>query len=192
LPSKPLSLSSCFSRSFSACLAAAWACLVFSLCSASFSASAFLCRDRPYAFRSSSPVMAPAASFILPLNSSDIRVTSLVVQPFSSSRSPCVHLKTGEVAYRAARTVELFAFSTKGLVAGALLNVLGGYANFGKYPFHAPGRQEPPKSRKGTSWRQMQPYAMLPLGWNGGDPRGVAKRRKRSSESRGVGGVLGQ
>jgi len=39
-----------------------------------------------------------------------------------------VHLKTGEVAYRAARTVELFAFSTKGLIAGSLPNVLGGYA----------------------------------------------------------------
>jgi hypothetical protein len=36
-----------------------------------------------------------------------------------------VHLKTGEVAYRAARTVELFAFSAKGLTAGSLLNVLG-------------------------------------------------------------------
>jgi len=35
-----------------------------------------------------------------------------------------VHLKTGEVAYRAARTVELFAFSAEGLFAGALLNIL--------------------------------------------------------------------
>ena len=54
------------------------------------------------------------------------------------------------------------------------------------------GAQEPPRSRKGSSWRQTPPYAMLPLGWNGEDPRGVAKRRNRRSESRGVGGILGR
>src|SRR5215211_3493947 len=37
-------------------------------------------------------------------------------------------LKAGEVAYRAARTVELLAFPAEGLATRPLLHVLGGYA----------------------------------------------------------------
>src|SRR5215210_6017500 len=67
MPSKgPLSLSLCLSRSFSACLASASARLVFSLCLASSSASAFLCSARPSAFLASSPPSAPYASLALP------------------------------------------------------------------------------------------------------------------------------
>src|SRR5215211_3131213 len=66
-PKGPSSLSLCLSRSFSACLASASACLVFSLCLASASASALRCSARPSALRASSPVMAPKASLALPL-----------------------------------------------------------------------------------------------------------------------------
>ena len=40
-----MSLSSCLSRSFSACFASAWAYLVFSLCSASFTAGTSITRE---------------------------------------------------------------------------------------------------------------------------------------------------
>src|SRR5215218_10777498 len=54
----------------------------FSLCLASSAASALLCSARPSAFLASSPIIAPAASFILPLAFSDI----LVLQSVAYSR----------------------------------------------------------------------------------------------------------
>ena len=58
-PNRPLSLTSCLSRSLSAALASFFAWLVLAFCAASFSASAFLCCARPSSFLASSPVKAP-------------------------------------------------------------------------------------------------------------------------------------
>src|SRR5215212_9520123 len=78
----PVSLRRCRSSSLSSFLASASAWRVFSLCLASSAASALLCSARPSAFLASSPVIAPAASFILPLAFSDI----LVLQSVAYSR----------------------------------------------------------------------------------------------------------
>src|SRR5215203_2673384 len=66
-PSGPLSLRLCLSRSLSASLASFSVWRVLAVWAASSPAWPFLCCARPSAFFSSSPVTAPAASFILPL-----------------------------------------------------------------------------------------------------------------------------
>src|SRR5918995_3459325 len=70
--SPPLSLRCCLSRSLSASLASFSVCLLLAFWAASSPAAPFLCWAWPSAFLSSSPVTAPAASFILPLAFSSI------------------------------------------------------------------------------------------------------------------------
>src|SRR5919202_5477131 len=95
IPSGPLSLRRCLSRSLSACLASFSVWRVLALWAASSPAAPFLCWALPSAFFSSSPVKAPAASFILPLALSSTPAPfartcdQLIVPCFSISLEKC-------------------------------------------------------------------------------------------------------